>query len=344
MTEDKLTIGMLFPFRKKHEALEMLCRDYPVEIVHTPYIETNELRSSRGLHSGKNIEQLPEPEIDNKYLEDWQRCNALVGMDIPSNPEQLFPNLLWFQGVSAGYDHIDSVVLRKMGVIQTNARGISSPAIAEFVFSRILQVWKDLRLLDSQQAEKTWRVRFGTQAIGKTIGIVGLGSIGRAIATRARAFGMNVLAVRKTANTGMADNDVDQLFSVNDVQAMIRKSDVVVMAAPATEETRDMFDHEMFTIMKQGAIFCNVARGMHVVEEALVSALTNSHLRAAILDVTRMEPLPIDSPLWSAPNMYLSPHCSVSFDTYEENAIELLVENAKLMLANKELINSIVAS
>jgi len=339
MVKDKLTIGMLFPFRNTHKLLTQLCDKHPVEFVYTPYLETNELRSSRGLNFGKNTKKISEPEIDGDFTEIWRTCDAVVGMDLPSNPQSLFPNLKWFQGVSAGYDHIDTAALREMGVIQTNARGISSPAIAEFVFARLLQVWKELRLLDSQQAEMLWKVRFGSEAIGKTIGIVGLGSIGRAIATRARAFGMTTLAVRKTATAGSQDEDVDVLYELKDLEEMIHQSDVVVMAAPATEETKEMFDEKMFRIMRKGAIFCNVARGMHVVEDALVRSLNSGHLAAAILDVTRVEPLPIDDPIWSAPNMYLSPHCSVSFDNYEKNAVELVIENAELFLAGKSLTN-----
>ncbi len=260
-------------------------------------------------------------------------------MDLPSNPKVLFPNLEWFQGVSAGYDHIDTDTLTDMGVVQTSARGIASPSIAEFVFARLLQIWKELRILDQQQEEKTWRVRFGTEANGKTMGIVGFGSIGKEVATRARAFGMTVLATRKSITKERTDVDADFLFPADDVDKMIAMSDVVVMAAPATEETRDMFNEKRFALMKPGTIFCNIARGMHVVEDDLVEALNSGHLAAAILDVARTEPLPDESPIWSATNMYLSPHCSVSFDSYEENAVSLLVENAKRFLQGNALTN-----
>ena len=141
---------------------------------------------------------------------------------------------------------------------------------------------------------------------------MGLGSIGREVAVRARAFGMTVLAVKKNPSTEGYDEAVDQIFPVNELDLMIGMSDVVVMAAPANQETRDMFNRERFFRMKPGSIFCNIARGMHVVEDDLVQALNEDHLRAAILDVTRSEPLPVDSPMWTAKNMYLSPHCSVS--------------------------------
>jgi len=341
MVAMELKIGMLFPFRKEHALLTEFCDNFPVKIVNTPYLESNELRSSRGLNNGMNPGTHMEPIVEDSHIAEWSDCNVVVGMDLPSNPSQLFPNLAWFQGVSAGYDHIDSQALSMMGALQTSARGIASPAIAEFVFARLLQIWKKLRVLDLQQSENEWRAHFGSQAFGKTVGIIGLGSIGREVAIRAKAFGMTVLAVRKSSATGGEDEDVDRLFSVNDLDEMINVCDVVVVAAPANEDTRDMFDERRFGIMKNASIFCNIARGMHVVEKDLISALESGHLAAAILDVTRNEPLPSNSPLWSSPNMYLSPHCSVSFDTYEENAVELLVKNAKLFLQSLPLVNVI---
>ena len=140
MVDRKLKIGMLFPLRKTHETLSDLCREFPVELVDTPYLEANELRSSRGLNNGKNTAMITEPEIDERTLQIWQTCNAAIGMDIPSNPQRVFPNLKWFQGVSAGYDHIDSKALHEMGAIQTNARGVSSSAVAEFVFRCALRL------------------------------------------------------------------------------------------------------------------------------------------------------------------------------------------------------------
>ncbi len=339
MVDKKLNIGLLFPFRKDHEPLNQLSRDFPVEIIQAPYIESNELRSSRGLNSGRNPHRYEEPSIEQFTLDQWRKCNAIISMDLPSNPEILFPNLQWFQGVSAGYDHIDTDALTQMGVIQTSARGIASSSIAEFVFARLLQIWKELRILDQQQDERTWRVRFGTEANGKTIGIVGFGSIGKEVAIRARAFGMTVLATRRSLPKERTDVDADFLFPADEVDKMIAMSDVVVMAAPATEETRDMFNKKRFALMKPKTIFCNIARGMHVVEDDLVEALNNGHLAAAILDVVRTEPLPEESPIWSATNMYLSPHCSVSFDSYEENAVALLVENAKRFLQGTPLAN-----
>ncbi|HJM97242.1 MAG: D-2-hydroxyacid dehydrogenase [Acidimicrobiales bacterium] len=339
MEINQLKVAVLFPLRSHKEALMALSEDRPIDFCWTPYLESSELRSSRGHNRGLNVENLEEPEIPSEYLEQWQGCNAIVSMDLPSNPKNLFPEAQWFQGVSAGYDHIDADALAEMGVQQTSSRGIASSAISEFVFARLLQELKHLRKLDDQQERKEWEVQFGNQAEGRTIGIVGLGSIGTEIAKKAKVFGMNVLACKRNVEDASAVSLVDHLFPSQDVTTMLPLCDVVVMAAPATRETENMFDQELFSLMKEGSIFINIARGTHVVEENLIAYLRTGHLRAAILDVVRNEPLTKEDPLWNAPNLYLSPHCSVSFDTYEANAIRLISDNALRLLSGENLIN-----
>ena len=172
-------------------------------------------------------------------------------MDLPSNITSLFPNLKWVQGVSAGHDHINSDELKKTGIVLTTAKGIASDAIAEFVFSRLLQEIKHLRKLDEQQRERIWHAKFGNQLKGKTIGIVGVGSIGKEIAKRAKAFEMRVLGIRKHLEYAVPDS-VDRLYPLSDIDMLLGESDVVVMAAPSTKETKDLFDESKFSKMKKG--------------------------------------------------------------------------------------------
>ena len=339
MEINQLKVAVLFPLRSQKEALQELSKNNPIEFFWTPYLETSELRSSRGHNLGRNINNIEVPDIPGEYLEQWRQCNAIVSMDLPSHPETLFPEAIWFQGVSAGYDHIDSLALTEMGVKQTSARGIASPAISEFVFARLLQEIKHLRKLDDQQERKEWQVQFGNQTEGKTIGIIGLGSIGSEIAKKAKAFGMTVLASKRNIDDVSAVSSVDQIFPSGDINSLLPLCDVVVMSAPATRETENMFDRNLFSLMSEGTIFINIARGTHVVEEDLIASLNSGHLRAAILDVVRNEPLPIEDPLWDAPNLYLSPHCSVSFDSYEQNAIQLMADNAMRLLRGENLVN-----
>ena len=301
---ETLKTAVLFPLRSEESELSAFSESYPFEFFLTPYLESSELRSSRGLNQGVNSTNIEEPLVPDSHLSIWAECNSVIAMDLPSNIPLLFPKLKWVQGVSAGHDHINSGELKEAGIALTTAKGIASDAIAEFVFSRLLQEVKHLRKLDAQQRERVWQAKFGNQLKGKTIGIVGVGSIGEEIANRAKAFGMRVLGSRKRLELSAPDS-VDRLYSFSDINVLLGESDVVVMAAPSTIETRDLFDESKFSKMKRGSIFVNVARGIHVVEADLATYLSNGHLRAAILDVVRNEPLGVNSDLWAMPNLYL---------------------------------------
>ena len=131
----------------------------------------------------------------------------------------------------------------------------------------------------------------------------------------------------------------EEVVGPGQLRDLLPRSDAVVVCAPATPETRDLFGAREFAAMKRGAVFCNVARGSLVDEDALVDALHSGHLGAAVLDVTRQEPLPADSPLWDAPNLHLSPHSAASLDRYAENLFELFADNLDRYLRGEPLRN-----
>ncbi|MEC8768071.1 MAG: NAD(P)-dependent oxidoreductase, partial [Actinomycetota bacterium] len=213
---ETLKTAVLFPLRSEESELSAFSESYPFEFYLTPYLESNELRSNRGLNQGVNSANIEEPLISESHLSIWAECNSVIAMDLPSNIPLLFPKLKWVQGVSAGHDHINSGELKGAGIALTTAKGIASDAIAEFVFSRLLQEVKHLRKLDAQQRERVWQAKFGNQLKGKTIGIVGIGSIGEEIANRAKAFGMRVLGSRKRLELSAPDS-VDRLYSFSDI-------------------------------------------------------------------------------------------------------------------------------
>ena len=233
---ETLKTAVLFPLRSEESELSAFSESYPFEFYLTPYLESSELRSSRGLNQGVNSANIEEPAVSESHLSIWAECNSVIAMDLPSNIPLLFPKLKWVQGVSAGHDHINSDELKEAGIALTTAKGIASDAIAEFVFSRLLQEVKHLRKLDEQQIERVWQAKFGNQLKGKTIGIVGVGSIGEEISNRAKAFGMRVLGSRKRLELSAPDS-VDRLYSFSDIDLLLGESDVVVMAAPSTLET-----------------------------------------------------------------------------------------------------------
>jgi phosphoglycerate dehydrogenase-like enzyme len=178
---------------------------------------------------------------------------------------------------------------------------------------------------------------------GSTLGIIGLGAIGSALAERAAALGMRVVASRRSWQPGLAAPHVDTLYGPGGLPELLGESDVVVLCAPSTPETRGMIDADALAAMKPGALFVNVGRGTMVDEPALVDALERGHLAAAVLDVTSEEPLPSEHPLWNAPNVYISAHCSATSDGYVERVLAVFLDNLARYLAGEPLRNVVDA-
>jgi phosphoglycerate dehydrogenase-like enzyme len=336
---DPFVIAVMGPFDSPEffEALRSV--DPRVEVVWLPYFESTELRTAKGLNQGRDPHGHEVPEISIDDQAKLARANAIIAMDLPAKINELAPNLQWFQGISAGFEHLGCEQLRDMGVAQTAASGIGAVPIAEFVIGRLLQVWKHLRELDARQIEHNWDMLYGTQMQGRVIGVIGLGAIGREVAVRAKAFGMTVLATRASAKPGDVDPDVDELFPAYALDDILPSCDVVVLTLPSTPELTDLMDSQRIGLMAEGAILVNVSRGIHVVEPDLIAALHSGRLSAAILDVTRFEPLPEDDPLWEAPNLYLSPHSAVSLDRYEATLTRLVRDNLGRLLRGDALRN-----
>lgn len=337
-----LVVAVLIEFEPSPSLLDVIEQAHPgAEVVWTPYAESEELRSARGHQNGRNSTGLDTPEITDEMRAVWKRTNIAIGMDLPDGLDELMPELQWIQSITAGYDWYDTEALHRQGVRFTNASGLGAAGIAEFVIGRVLQIWKHLRTFDEQQQRHEWTGMFGTEATGRTLGIAGLGSIGREVARRARAFDMTVLATRASAKPGDVDDAVDELFPAAELDEMLRRCDVVVSTLPSNPSTINLFDADRFAAMPAESIFCNVGRGAHVVEADLIAALESGHLRGAALDVTRVEPLPADDPLWDAPNLYLSPHTSVSLDRYMTNMESLVAKNLARFVAGEPMINEV---
>jgi phosphoglycerate dehydrogenase-like enzyme len=267
------------------------------------------------------------------------RAEVLVAFGLPADIADRVPRLRWIQAIGSGVDHFPLAELDRRGILVTNAAGVAATGIAEFVMARVLQVWKDLRNMDRMQAEHRWEQTFGRSLYGRTIGIIGLGAIGCEVAVRARAFGMRVIGIRRRAAPGDTSPYADELYGPDALPEVLGRSDIVVLAAPATDETADLIDRKALAATKPGAVLCNIARGALVDEAALVEALRAGSLGAAILDVVKTEPLPPDDPLWTAPGVYLSPHSAVSVDGYVERILDLLADNVARYVQGRPLRN-----
>jgi phosphoglycerate dehydrogenase-like enzyme len=213
--------------------------------------------------------------------------------------------------------------------------------MAEFVMARFLQHAKYLRKLDEAQAAHRSEPLYGLLVEGLTFGMIGYGSINREVAVRAKAFGMTVVAMHRSATAGEQHPLADEVVGPDDLYAMLGRSDVVCAAVPDTPETVGMIDEKALAAMKPGAVFCNVGRGTLVDEAALIRALERGHLGAAILDVTVNEPVLPDDPLWDAPNLYLSPHCSTAAGELYPKVHRLFRENLARYVAGEPLVNEV---
>jgi phosphoglycerate dehydrogenase-like enzyme len=269
------------------------------------------------------------------------RSHALVALHAPENLLDLAPELTWVQCIGAGVEQFVRAGLRRDRVVVTNASGASSGSMAEWVVGRLLQVWKRLREADDHQRHSEFVRTYGRTFAGSTIGIVGLGSIGRAVADRLRPFGCRLLGLKRSFRPGDTSEHADALYGPDQLHELLGQCDAVVLAAPATSETRHLIGARALAAMPRHAVLVNVARGSLVDEDALVATLREEGIAAAVLDVFEQEPLPVDSPLWTLPNVYVSAHSSVSVDRYMDDVFELFYDNVKRRLAGEPLRNAV---
>jgi phosphoglycerate dehydrogenase-like enzyme len=207
----------------------------------------------------------------------------------------------------------------------TNGRGAFSPALAEFVLAALLFFAKDLRRLVAQQAAHSWAPFDAERLEGRTVGIVGYGDIGRAVAARLRPLGVEILALRRRPGLSHGDPLVSETVSPERLLELMARSDDVVVTAPLTPETRGLLGRDAIAAMKPTAVLVNVGRGPVVDEPALVAALEQGRIRGAALDVFETEPLPEGHPFWRLPNVLLSPHCADHVPGWVDEAMRVFL-------------------
>src|SRR5918912_2228724 len=257
---------------------------------------------------------------------------------------QVAPKLRWIQASFAGAgDVIERTGLQNTDVLVTRASGVYSGPLAEFVMMALLAHVKDLDRLQRDQAAKRWRQVHTDTLHSKTLCVVGIGSIGRAIAVRARSFGVRVVGVKRTVQEDDAAwSYADELYTTSDLHAALQEADYVVVTLPSTPETYRLIDAEAISAMKQGAYLVNVGGGKVVDEVALVEALKSGYLSGAALDVFEEEPLPAENPLWYLENVIISPHSTASVPGLtNELQAELFCNNLRRYLNGEPLINEL---
>ena len=261
------------------------------------------------------------------------------------------PSLRWVHSATAGVERVLTPASRARGLTITNARGVFSRPIAEYVLLMMLAVSRRLPQLLELQAERTWQPLESRELRDMTVGIVGLGSIGRAVGALATAFGCRVIATRRRPEAGshaaesggdegfLGTMMLDRVLPPERLSELLGESDFVVLAAPLTSDTVGLIGEAGIAQMKPGAWVINVARGELVDERALERALRSGRLGGAVLDTFREEPLPPSSPLYDLPNVILTPHTSWSSTRVVDRSVELFCENLRRYAAGRSLVN-----
>jgi len=286
---------------------------------------------------------------DREFLAMLREAEVLY--DFPKLPEgyrgdlpSAAPRLRWVQGSMAGAgEPAKAAGLLETDVTVTTASGVFSEPLAEFVLMALLQHAKRLDRLRRDKARKRWNEDPVDTLRGKTLCLVGTGSIGRAVAEKANVFGMRVVGVKRTVRPDDAAREfAEELYPTGELHAALSGADYVVVTLPGTPETRRLVDAGAFRAMRPGAYFVNVGRGSVVDEVALVGALRDGRLSGAALDVFEAEPLPEGSPLWELPNVIVSPHATDNVVArLDDLQTDLFCENLRRYLAGEPLKNEL---
>ncbi|EKN66136.1 NAD-binding D-isomer specific 2-hydroxyacid dehydrogenase protein [Neobacillus bataviensis LMG 21833] len=242
--------------------------------------------------------------------------------------------LKWLQTWSAGVDSLPLETIQSRNITLTSANGVHAYPISETIFALMLGLTRKIHTYVKNQQAKTWHhAHMGLELHEKTIGIIGVGEIGKETAKIAKAFGMNILGVR---HSGKPVDNVDEMYTPDQLELLLPKCDYVVVTLPHTKETHHLFGTEQFKQMKTSAFFINIGRGEIVVEKELVEALLEGTIAGAGLDVFEKEPLYTESPFWEMENVIITPHTSGSTEFYNKRVVEnIFIPNLKDYISGK---------
>jgi phosphoglycerate dehydrogenase-like enzyme len=304
-----------------------------------------------GTDSQSGVDALADPDAE-----------GLLANFCPSDLARL-PSLRWLALVGAGVEHLRKADPWARGITVTNGSGLHGTAIAEYTLSQMLFFSQNTAARERSQIEGAWPAAWtdawlallGGSLRGKAITIVGYGSIGREIARLARAFGMRIFAVKADptakadrgytpAGLGDADGSIpERIVATKQLGELFAESDFAVLALPYTPATDKVVDAAAIAALPSRAVLINVARGRVLDEDALADALRRGAIRGAVLDVATAEPVPADSPLWSVPNLVLTPHVSAINDPkgWWGLVVGLMRENLARYAARRELMNTV---
>lgn len=269
------------------------------------------------------------------------QAEIIFGFWPPADVISRAPNVKWVHTMLAGVDRPESAWadVMKSPILVTNSIGIHGTQISELVFELMLMLAKRAPFCFKMQQEKKWAPFFPKLLHEKTLGIVGLGHIGKEVARLAKAFGMRVIASRRSVKRVTRARNVDVLMPSDHLSELLTESDFVVLALPLTPETRKIIGEKELRVMKPTAYLINIARGNVIDEDALIRALEQQWIAGVGLDTVAVEPLSSQSKLWELSNVIITPHISGRREDYNKLAIPLFCENLRRYISGKRLRN-----
>lgn len=269
-------------------------------------------------------------------------AEVLFDFDYPNATalKALIPRVRWIQATSTGIGQL----LQRTGLLDspiafTTAKGIHAKPLADFVLMSILWFAKDGFRMVRDQAAHRWTRYCGADLRGATVGLIGLGTIGREVARACRGIGMRVIATRRTVGEADREADVDGLLPMAELPSLLGAADYIVLATPHTRQTQGLIGRKELASVKPGAVLINVARGAVVDEPAMIEALRDGRLGGAALDVLAAEPPAADNPLWDMPNVLISPHSASTVGTENALLTDLFCENLRRYRRGDRLLN-----
>jgi phosphoglycerate dehydrogenase-like enzyme len=328
----------------------------PVEVLVTVPFSEKLINQLSAVSPKINLTALAVQKASEIPADVWMRTEVLYTGHVIPEPDEA-PALRWVQFHFAGIDrYLEEPILKREDLLVTTLSGAAAPQVAEYALSMMLALGHKLPGLMASQKKSEWpKDRFEkfapVELNGKTVGIVGYGSIGRQIARLLQPFGVTILATKRNGfnpadegyvveGAGDPHGDfVHRLYPPQALRSMLKECHFIVVTVPMTPETRNMINAPIFDALKPGTFLVDVSRGGVVNQNDLVDALKSNKLAGAALDVFPEEPLPKNSPLWQNPNVIISPHISGGSDLYKERAAALFSENLLRYLSGLHLYN-----
>jgi len=256
----------------------------------------------------------------------------MFGIEIRDPMLAAAPKLKWIQSLATGVDHFLRCPSLKSDVLITSGRGIHGPPMREQVVYLMMAVSRNATRQVEDHMHRVWSRRFWSTLHGKTAVVVGTGVVGAAIGKLLKAFDMHVMGVTRTPRES---ENFDAMMPSDRLSEAAAKADYLINVLPASADNIALFDSAVFGAMKPSAYYINAGRGQTVDEAALIAALRERRIAGAGLDVFETEPLPPDSPFWTLPNVFITPHIGGYFIEYEEFILPLIVDNMRLFLAGR---------